>query len=90
MKASFVDLRKKSGESIKALKRKERVTVLYRGRPAAVMQPIDGTGDKAVGKAKDHAAFGMWAGRKDMKDVAASVRLAPNQPLQLTSDARKS
>ena len=39
MKASFVDLRKKSGEIIRALHRNEQVTVLYRGKPAAVMQP---------------------------------------------------
>ena len=74
MKASFVDLRKKSSEIIQALNRNERITVLYRGKPAAIMQPIDHQGDESVGSAKDHAAFGMWADRDDMKDVAAHVR----------------
>ena len=74
MKASFVDLRKKSSEVIRALKRSERVTVLYRGKPAAIMQPISGEGDRAPGSAKEHLAFGLWADREDMKDVAAHVR----------------
>ncbi len=74
MKASFVDLRKNSSEIIKALRRKERVTVLYRGKPAAIMQPIDAPGDESVGSAKDHAAFGMWAERDDLKDPAGHVR----------------
>ncbi len=74
MKASFVDLRKKSNEIIKALGRNERITVLYRGKPVATMAPNGDAGDEAPGSAKDHAAFGMWAGRDDMKDVAAHVR----------------
>ena len=74
MKASFVDLRKKSNEVIRALNRNERVIVLYRGKPAAIMQPIGGESDRAIGSAKDHPAFGLWADREDMKDVAAHVR----------------
>jgi antitoxin (DNA-binding transcriptional repressor) of toxin-antitoxin stability system len=74
MKASFVDLRKRSSEIIRALGRKERVTVLYRGKPAAVMHPIGDAGDGAGGSAEAHAAFGMWADRDDMKDVGAHVR----------------
>jgi len=74
MRASFVDLRKKSGEVIRALGRNERVTVLYRGKPAAIMHPIDDPGGAAVGSAKDHAAFGLWADRDDLKDVAGHVR----------------
>jgi hypothetical protein len=41
MEASFVDLRKKSKEIINAINRKEKVTVLYRGKPAAIMSPIN-------------------------------------------------
>jgi len=71
MHASFVDLRKKSAEIIRALKRNQRVTVLYRGKPAAVMHPIDDPGD-APASAKDHAAFGLW---KDLDtDPADQVR----------------
>lgn len=74
MKASFVDLRKKSSEVIRALHRNEQVTVLYRGKPAAIMQPIGGQVDKPVVKAADHPAFGLWADRDDMADVTAHVR----------------
>lgn len=74
MRASFVDLRKKSSEIIKALNRNERVTVLYRGKPAAIMHPIENPESAPVGSAKDHAAFGLWAGRGDMNNVTATVR----------------
>ena len=74
MKASFVDLRKKSSEIIRALQRNEPVTVLYRGKPAAIMQPIADEGEATVTAAAEHPAFGLWADRDDMKDVAAYVR----------------
>lgn len=74
MEASFVDLRTKSASIIEALRRNERVTVLYRGRPAAIMQPIGDSPGAAVDAARDHAAFGMWAHRDELKDVAAHVR----------------
>ncbi|HUW85071.1 MAG TPA: hypothetical protein VMZ31_20000 [Phycisphaerae bacterium] len=73
MKASFVDLRKKSAEIIRALERNEPVTVLYRGRARAIMQPVGGEAKRA-GKAKDHPAFGLWADRKDLGDVGRHVR----------------
>ena len=73
MKASFVDLRKKSSEIIQALHRNEQVTVLYRGKPAAIMHPIAGEAGQPVPKAADHAGFGLWADRDDTQDVAAHV-----------------
>lgn len=74
MEASFVDLRKKSAEIIKALKRKERVTVLYRGKPAAVMQPIGQDGSNPMTSAAEHEAFGLWADRQDSANVADELR----------------
>lgn len=74
MEASFVDLRKKSAEIIKALSRKERVTVLYRGKPAAVMEPIDDRGTGNRQKASEHKAFGLWADRADGTNVGDQVR----------------
>jgi len=74
MKASFVDLRTKSAEIIRALQRNELVTVLYRGKPAAVMHPIGAEPGHARVKAADHPAFGMWADRDDMADVSSHVR----------------
>jgi antitoxin (DNA-binding transcriptional repressor) of toxin-antitoxin stability system len=74
MRASFVDLRRKSSEVIQALNRNEQVTVFYRGKPAAIMQPIGDESQQAISSAKDHPAFGLWADREDMKDVEAHVR----------------
>jgi hypothetical protein len=74
MKASFVDLRKKSAEIIRALDRNEKVTLYYRGRAKAVIVPIGGEVKRPTVKAEDHPAFGMWADRDDMKDVAGYVR----------------
>lgn len=73
MYASFVDLRKKSAEIIRALSRKERITVLYRGKPAAIMHPIDDPGGDPT-SAKDHAAFGIWKDRHEAIDAAEQVR----------------
>ena len=73
MKATFVELRTKSSEIIQALERNESVTILYRGQPKAVMQPIAETAE-APGRAQDHAAFGVWKDRDDFRDVAAEVR----------------
>ncbi|MFV2067439.1 MAG: hypothetical protein ACC645_10700 [Pirellulales bacterium] len=74
MKASFVDLRKKSNEIIRALNRNERVTVIYRGKPAATMYPMGSESEQEVKSAKDHPAFGLWADREDIKDVEAQIR----------------
>ncbi len=74
MKASFVDLRRKSAEIIKALQRKESVTVLYRGVPTAIMRPIENGNGSAGSSAREHASFGMWADHQDLEDVAAHVR----------------
>lgn len=74
MEASFVDLRKKSSEVIRALNRNEPVTVLYRGKPVAVMQPISAETARSTVKAADHPAFGIWADRHDMANIDAYVR----------------
>lgn len=74
MEASFVDLRKKSADIIRALRRKERVTVLYRGKPAAIMEPIDDRTTEAPTAAKQHAAFGIWADQAESVSVEKQVR----------------
>ena len=74
MEASFVDLRNKSAEVIRALSRNERVTVLYRCKPAAVMLPLEARADYALVSAKVHPAFGMWAYRRELEDVPSHVR----------------
>jgi len=74
MQVSFVDLSKKSAEIIKALSRKERVTVLYRGKPAAIMEPIDGRVTGEPQPASLHQAFGIWADQAVTSGVEEQVR----------------
>ncbi len=74
MKATFVDLRKRSGEIIDAINRNETVTVYYRGKPKAIMRPLAKTTGKPARSSKQHPAFGMWADRKDMTDVTNFVK----------------
>ena len=74
MQASFVDLRTKSAEIIRALDRNEQVTLLYRGRPKAIILPISNAGSGPKMKTADHPAIGMWADRDDLQDVTAHVR----------------
>jgi antitoxin (DNA-binding transcriptional repressor) of toxin-antitoxin stability system len=64
MKASIVDLRYKMKDVLKALDRKEKVTILYHGKVKGVIVPVN---NKKYKKVKDHAFFGM------LKDSSVSV-----------------
>ncbi len=63
----FSELRTKTGDILRALNRHESVTLLYRGKPKAIMSPVE----RPV--AREQAGFGMWADRQDMDDVEAYV-----------------
>jgi prevent-host-death family protein len=71
MKASILDLRRKMGDVLRSLERGERVTILHRGKEKGILIPA--TEKKSV-SVRSHAAFGMWAERDDLSDVAAYVR----------------
>ena len=73
MKASFVDLRKKSSEILRALDRNESITLLYRGKPKAIVHPLSSE-QSSPAKTRDYAAFGLWKDRSDMSNVATHVR----------------
>ncbi len=75
MKATFLDLRRRMSEVLQALDRNERVTIFYRGRKRAILVPAGGdtAGSEPV-SASAHPAFGMWADREGLDDVAAHVR----------------
>lgn len=72
MKATFLDLRKRSKEIVKALDRNQSVTLLYRGKAKGLIIPASNPPEKAV-SASAHRAFGMWRERADMKDVPGVV-----------------
>jgi len=73
MKASVVDLRHRMRDILKALDRNETVEILYHGKVRGLLVPVEGASKKRR-KVSEDPAFGMWAGREDMKDVAAYVR----------------
>ena len=61
MKASIVDLRYKMNDVLKALDRKEEVTILYRGKVKGKIIPETG---KTIKKVQDHKFYGMNRGKK--------------------------
>lgn len=73
MKATFLDLRRRMREILRALERSESVTILYRGEAKAILHPIHER-DKNQNRAADHPAFGIWANHKGMRDIPTFVR----------------
>lgn len=72
MKANIVDLRYKMSEVLKALERKERVEIVYRGKPKGVIVPVHEHSRKSV---KEHPLFGSLAGeKKSVSDVMRGLR----------------
>jgi len=61
MKATIVDLRYKMNDVLKALDRKEEVTILYRGKVKGRLVPVSG---RTGARVKDHPLFGINRGRK--------------------------
>ena len=56
MKASVVDLRYKMNDVIKALEKREKVTILYRGKIKGVILPVGGN---KFNKVEEHPFFNM-------------------------------
>ncbi len=71
MKATMLDLRRRTKDIIRALDRGESVTITYRGKEKGTIVPA--TRRKRM-SAADHPAVGMWKDRKDMEDPSAWVR----------------
>ncbi|NIP39082.1 MAG: type II toxin-antitoxin system Phd/YefM family antitoxin [Candidatus Dadabacteria bacterium] len=69
MKATIVDLRYKMKEVIKALDRKETVTILYHGKEKGLIVPIRGKDKKDITK---HPFFGM--NKDDKKSVEKTMK----------------
>lgn len=65
MKATVVDLRYKMNDVLRALDRKENVTVLYHGKVKGIIVPAKGKEHKKI---KEHPFFGMSS-----KDTKKSV-----------------
>jgi len=72
MKASLLDLRRKTGDILRALEQNETVTISYRGRKKGIIYPAE-TAKAAPAAPSEHPAFGMWRDRKDLKNVEQAV-----------------
>jgi len=72
MNASIVDLRYKTSEILAALDKRERVTILYHGKPRATIVPIEEEATSV--RVREHEFFGMYA-REDEPVAAVMERL---------------
>ena len=68
MKASIVDLRYKMNEVLKALDRRERVTITHHGKVRGIIEPVRA---ETIMKVEDHPFFNMAA--DDIKSVAQQM-----------------
>ncbi len=71
MKATVLDLRRRTKEIIEALDRGESVTITYRGREKGTSVPKQKRKRRSIA---EFAFCGMWKDREDMKDVHAYLR----------------
>ncbi|MBI2441306.1 MAG: type II toxin-antitoxin system Phd/YefM family antitoxin [Lentisphaerae bacterium] len=71
MEASVVDLRYHMNDVLKALKRNESVSVLYRGKVKGVIQPAVGATARRV---RDHAFFDSRASRESVEKTMERLR----------------
>jgi prevent-host-death family protein len=74
MKITAKQLRIQPGRVISQVHSWQEITITYRGKPRARIIPIieKKTGDNMDGA--DDELFGIWKGRKDMKNVDAYIR----------------
>ena len=72
MKANIVDLRYKMKDVLRALNRKERVEILYRGKSKGVIIPSHERSKKFV---KEHPFFGLASKeKKSVKKIMQTLR----------------
>ena len=71
MKVGARDLRIKAARVMEEVQRGHDVTITYRNKPVAVIKPLKPVKQK---RAFEPIGFGLWAGRKDIVDVAGWVR----------------
>ena len=71
MKASVVDLRYRMNEILKAIDRKEEVTILYHGKVKGVIKPKISGGGRRI---SDHPFFNMYQTKKAVHKLMADLR----------------
>jgi hypothetical protein len=71
MKASVVDLRYRMNEILKAIDRKEEVTILYHGKVKGVIKPKVSGSRRRV---SDHPFFNMYQTKKAVQKLMDDLR----------------
>lgn len=87
MSLSARELRTRTAEVFRALREGGTVTLTYRGRPVARIEPIEHP-PRRVRKVED--VFGMWRERTDMEEVREWVRAARSRRLDRSYSTRTS
>jgi antitoxin (DNA-binding transcriptional repressor) of toxin-antitoxin stability system len=68
----FIDLRYKTSDILAALDKRERVTILYHGKPKGTIIPLEET---TTNRVCEHAFFGMYAQETEpVEDVMERLR----------------
>ena len=71
MKLGVRDLRIHAARVLEEVQRGREVTITYRNTPVALIKPLrQGKSRRAF----EPIGFGLWAGRKDLGDIAGWVR----------------
>lgn len=70
MKASVLDLRYRMSEVLKALDRRERVSLLYHGKVKGAIVPVS---EKGAARTVDHPFFGMASKEPDTVEAAMDM-----------------
>jgi len=68
--ATAKDLRYKTSLLLDEVRRGQPVTISYRGKSIAVLVPVDG----GMPRTLKFAGFGLWKGRKDLRNVEQWLR----------------
>lgn len=68
--ATAKDLRHRTASVLDAVRRGQKLIITYRGRSVAALVPLD----EASRKTLSPIGFGMWRGRREMRNVARWLR----------------
>jgi len=72
MNASILDLRYKTSDILAALDKRERITILYHGKPRGTIIPLE---DAPAGKVCEHEFFKMYSGgTESVEEVMERLR----------------
>jgi prevent-host-death family protein len=64
--ATAKDLRQRAAALLETVRRGQEVVITYRGKRIAVLAPLARAGPKEL----NPVGFGMWRGRREMRNVA--------------------